>query len=100
MKKSIVIMALFVSGVVFVNCSPRIAATTTGAPKTEYPLAQLESGKAIWSGACTKCHKGYEPASHTAKQWERIVPRMAKKAKLDERQSADVLAYLISGAAG
>lgn len=104
MKKLITLV--FISGtVLFTQCTPKKTATSgmTDAQKVadvkkNFTDAQMQEGKTIWQGSCDKCHKLYEPESHSIDKWERVLPRMTKRAKLDDAQGAKVRAYLIANA--
>ena len=108
MKKSALLFLLGGGVWIFANCSPKTtgsAATSTSGPeaavaevKKNYTEAQMEEGKVIWQGNCNKCHKLYEPESHSVKSWEKILPRMVKRAKLDDKQAGMVRAYLLAHA--
>jgi cytochrome c5 len=104
MKKLITLT--FIAGtVLFAQCTPKKTATgsMTDAQKVadvkkNFTEAQMEEGKTIWQGACDKCHKLFEPESRSVDKWERVLPRMTKRSKLDDAQSAKVRAYLIAHA--
>lgn len=66
--------------------------------KKNYTEAQMEEGKTIFMGSCDKCHGLKEPETHTVAQWERILPRMSKKAKLEAEQAGKVRAYVLAHA--
>ena len=68
--------------------------------KTKYSDEVMELGKATWRASCGKCHKLYQPNTHSMEAWERILPRMSKKAKLDDRQAEAVRAFVLSNVAG
>jgi len=105
--KKIVVTALIGSFVIFmVNCSPKVANTVTAGPvptsdqvKSQYSAAQLDQGKTIWQNSCNKCHKLFEPGSHDPEQWNNILKRMIRNAKLDLSDAQLVRAYLIANAA-
>jgi len=66
--------------------------------KRSYTDAQLEEGKLIWQGSCKKCHALFTPESRGVEKWENVLPRMAKRAKLDDTAAAKVRAYLLTHA--
>lgn len=65
---------------------------------SKYTAAQKEEGKTIWQANCQKCHKLFEPESHTVAKWEGILQRMSKKAKLNDVDAGKVRAYVITHA--
>lgn len=65
---------------------------------SKYTDIQKEEGKTIWQANCQKCHKLYEPESHTIAKWENILQRMSKKAKLNDVDAGKVRAYVLTHA--
>lgn len=65
---------------------------------SKYTAAQKEEGKTVWQTNCQKCHKLYEPQSHSIAKWEKILPRMSKKAKLSVEDAGKVRAYVLTHA--
>lgn len=106
--KKLVVFALSGGLLLFAQCSPKTTgagATGTGAEeaavaevKKNYTEAQMDEGKVVWQASCIKCHKLYEPESHSVKSWEKILPRMFKRAKLDNKQAGTVRAYILAHA--
>ncbi|MBI5802389.1 MAG: hypothetical protein HZA92_16895 [Verrucomicrobia bacterium] len=58
--------------------------------------AQIKSGREIIGGACTDCHRQYDPATYGGEEWNRIVGTMRGKAKLRPRQSDDLDTFVRS----
>lgn len=59
-------------------------------------LEELIQGKAHYEKNCGSCHKLYSPNGESAVGWKKIVPPMAKKAKIDSKTEDLILRYLIS----
>jgi len=59
-------------------------------------LAELQEGKTIFEGNCGKCHEIPKPAAKNEDQWRKIVPAMAKKAKIDSRAEQLVFQYVVT----
>jgi cytochrome c2 len=94
MKKSIVILVLIVF---IVSCSHKTVPTTSVViPKPDSPEAI--AGKEVFTAKCGKCHELKNPADYTPKKWISIVNEMAPKAKLDDTEKKNVLAYVQSNA--
>ena len=53
-------------------------------------------GKTTFENNCANCHDLYAPTSYTNEEWQPILLRMQKKAQLDDKEIADVRAYLIA----
>lgn len=66
--------------------------------KRNYSEAELEEGKLVWQSSCAKCHKLHTPESRNVDKWERILPRMAKRSKLDDVAAGKVRAYVLAHA--
>lgn len=99
MKKTIVAIAILAS--VIVACTPKASKTPTPAtPAPEVAAAvtgSIEAGGIIIASAkCTKCHgdeTGHVP-KHTFAEQDKLMQSMAKKAKLSEQETADLMAYV------
>jgi hypothetical protein len=53
-----------------------------------------ESGRILFTNRCDKCHGLPAPAQFTEKKWETIVALMAPRARLNNQEYVDVLAYV------
>lgn len=58
--------------------------------------AQIKNGREIIGGACTDCHRQYDPATYAGEEWNRIVGTMRGKAKLKGRQNDDLDTFVRS----
>lgn len=58
--------------------------------------AQIKSGREIIGGACTDCHRQFDPATYGSAEWDRIVGTMRGKAKLRAKQSDDLDTFVRS----
>ncbi len=100
-KLFITTLSIALSVGVFSACSSSKKAAT-GTAKTEgiiertYTTAELEEGKMLWESNCDRCHKLYLPESRTKEKWDRILPRMVKRSKLDSEQGGKVRGYIMS----
>lgn len=104
MKKLYTFCCLLLS-ITLVQCTSK-KATSNDMSETEkvndvkknFTAAQMEEGKTVWQGSCGKCHKLPLPESYTVNKFDKVLPRMIKKAKLSDEQGAKVRAYLIANA--
>jgi cytochrome c2 len=109
MKKLITLFAISGTILVFANCSSTKPAATSSNNnaameadatvadlKKKFSEAQMEEGRVVWETKCNKCHKLYKPTDRNVGQWEGILPRMVKRAKLDDTQAGNVRAYIIT----
>lgn len=59
--------------------------------------ATLERGFIVHQNTCAKCHAFEDPSRHQALELsEKIMPKMAAKAKLNQADAKAVLAYLFA----
>jgi cytochrome c5 len=56
----------------------------------------LAAGRAIYLNQCATCHATQPVGHYSHAQWQKILPRMAKQAKLDARESEQVQAYVLT----
>ena len=94
---------VFLSGAVFllvVSCGPSYMAppvTPKLAKISPAPVTELERGFSIHQAKCAKCHSFENPADYTTNELsQEIIPKMARKAKLDVADEKAVLAYLLA----
>ncbi|HTN44702.1 MAG TPA: hypothetical protein VL098_00020 [Flavipsychrobacter sp.] len=83
--------------------STKKTAGTSSGTKTEvaakhYSAAELEEGKMLWEKSCDRCHKLYLPESRSQEKWDKILPRMVKRSKLNEDEAGKVRGYIMSKA--
>ena len=96
MKK---LLLVFTAGAFLLSCSPKtaeIVETTTDETSSEgdMPKADIGEGKVVFLKNCTSCHYAKDIKSYTNDQWANILPRMVKKAELDDVQERQVTAYI------
>jgi cytochrome c5 len=109
--KSTLIMALMVLTVY--SCAKKtvpVAATTPTEVKTTPEIkapdaakidaatntetAIITAGHATFDAKCGRCHGLKDPGNYTAERWVGILKIMAPRARLDETENANVLAYV------
>ncbi len=72
-----------------------IPATPAPDPATgKINVALIESGKKVFETRCGKCHGLKKTDDYTTTDWTGIMVRMAPKARLDETEKTQVLAYV------
>lgn len=62
----------------------------------EITLAELQQGQELYIANCGKCHSLKSPQSRNEAGWRKIVPPMAKKAKINAQQEELILKYVIT----
>jgi cytochrome c5 len=94
MKKITVLIALIIF---VVSCSHKTTPTIAVViPKPDSPEAI--AGKTVFTAKCGTCHDLKNPGDHTAQEWVPIVKEMGRKAKLNDTDKNNVLAYVQSNA--
>ena len=122
LKNSKTIALLFSIAIIVVCCksaqpagSTKPAATTQPVSAPKSSLAPVESDVAIanahWPGTtmdnlnqgysiyddkCTDCHRTKKPDSFTVDEWNSVMPKMGRKAKLDTTQYKLVYRYILT----
>lgn len=66
--------------------------------KKNYTEAEMEEGKTIFESSCKKCHGLKQPETRTVEKWERVLPRMSQRSKLNEKEAGKVRAYVLAHA--
>jgi hypothetical protein len=59
-------------------------------------LADLNQGEAIFEKSCKKCHSLKKPFRKSEEEIRSVLPKMAKRAKIDDKQQDLVLKYLLT----
>ena len=59
-------------------------------------LADLQSGYKLYVTNCSGCHSLHKPVSHTAQEWEKLLPEMFKETSLNEKERSLVKDYILS----
>ena len=55
-----------------------------------FTAQQIRNGRDLFGGACTECHRQYDPATYNDTEWERTIGGMRGKAKLRGKQSDEL----------
>lgn len=101
MKRNIVIAL----AILFTGCATSKVALTAvedanykyGKGKfTSYTKKQFLEGKLVNEKNCGSCHKLKDPARFTEQQLNKIIPNMAKKAKITDAEKDVVLKYYVA----
>jgi hypothetical protein len=61
-----------------------------------YTFSDLNRGKQIYVDHCNKCHRYKAPQTRDESRWDAIIPKMAKKAKLNGDEQELVLKYVVA----
>lgn len=91
MKNIALILGL---GALIFACTPKTTEVADTAETLNFPNETVSNGFALYGTECSKCHKAKEVKKYSREDWNTILPRMAKKAKLEGDQEATIDAYI------
>lgn len=87
-----------------VACTPKTAEVvevvtvtteeTTEAAVMRKPSVEESEGMTLYNTNCNKCHELKTISDFSAESWQKIIPNMAKQAKLDATQESRIMAYV------
>lgn len=107
MRKVLITVATGLSVLLLTQCAEKttpVAKTTTtpteevAAVKAKYTPQQIAGGKAISANSCGECHEEHQPGELTVKEWDDILPKMSRKAKLSSADAATLYAWMVTNA--
>lgn len=59
-------------------------------------LSDLQRGRKLYIHNCASCHELHLPSERESAQWERIMVKMQKKAKIDDATKDNIMQYLLT----
>lgn len=63
-------------------------------PMVAFPSGEIAEGSSLYADNCAKCHDLPEIPRYSKEKWQKIVPSMAREAKLDNMQESKIMAYV------
>ena len=75
---------------------PRAVVPVVGKFQNGLNAGQIKNGRELIGGACTDCHRQYDPATYGGEEWNRIVGSMRGKAKLRGRENDELDTFVRS----
>jgi cytochrome c5 len=63
-------------------------------PMAAFPNGEIAEGSSLYTNNCAKCHDLPEIPRYSKEKWQKIVPSMAREAKLDNLQESKIMAYV------
>lgn len=85
---------IFMGALAVVSCGPKTTTVSTEEKAMNFPNAKVEDGYNLYAQSCNRCHKLKTVEDYSREQWDKILPNMAKKAKLTPEQEATVNEYI------
>ncbi len=64
------------------------------AEAVDLPPSKRTTAQDLYNVKCAKCHKFYDPAAYSEKDWELWMRKMSRKSKLKPDQEALLRRYL------
>lgn len=94
MKK---IFSLVLMSALVVACSPKTTESVSHKTETSTKTLSTEAlqGKELYANKCGTCHKLEPIHEFSEEKWRKIIPPMAKKAKIDANQENLILTYVL-----
>lgn len=93
----VVLLIAGCTGVSLEQAAPCITAAAVDAGTARgYSAVELERGREVFVGKCGECHTLQAPGGRTEQEWREILPRMARRARLDAGDARRVEAYLLA----
>ena len=78
-------------------CTPKLLPPTEAdATRTNSSLSSLQQAHSLYINKCGACHTLKLPPSESEENWKKIVPVMAKKAKLNASEEDLILHYVLA----
>lgn len=62
--------------------------------QTQLP-AEIQQGKTLMEQRCIKCHSMKVVQDYSPERWEKILPKMSRKAKLSPQESSTLERYIL-----
>lgn len=89
--------------IILAACSPKTVEViekveeveTVEAVESPFPSSEIASGSQLYADNCGKCHKFKVMSDYSTEEWQKIVPNMCAKAKLDSTQENQVMQYVM-----
>ena len=76
------------------SCGPKVAEIEEQAETIEFPNDAVKNGYVLYSSNCGKCHGLKNVTDYSREEWDKILPNMAKKARLEPTQEATIDEYI------
>jgi hypothetical protein len=76
--------------------APAEGPVTDAGQRLGFSSDSIARGHDVYAARCQRCHSLEPPQDRTVKEWEHILPRMARKARIDEAEMGDVRAYILA----
>ena len=71
-----------------------LALAIAEAGAVDLPASKRKTAEDLYNVKCAKCHKFYDPAAYSEKDWELWMHKMSRKSKLKPEQEALLRRYL------
>lgn len=93
MKNTTLILVVFT--LVLASCSKGTVSSVSEQPTDLSPKKDDTAAATLYAAKCASCHELQPREKYTANQWKRIVPEMAKLAKINSDQEAQILQFVL-----
>ena len=79
------------------SCSSALYEPDLKEVKDEALFAELKEGRKVYVEKCGSCHNLYLPEKFSKSRWEEELDEMQKRAKLTDKEKANILKYVTFG---
>lgn len=91
MKK--LFFSLFAVGLL-AACTPKTQEVVDTVESMKFPNDRVGEGYSYYSTTCARCHNAKTVTDYSREQWDKILPNMAQRAKMDTISTAKVDEYI------
>ena len=107
MRKVSILVVSGLATLLLTQCAEKTtpAAKSTSTPteevaavKAKYTPEKIAGGKTISANRCGECHEEHQPGELTVQEWDDILPKMCRKAKLSSADAATLYAWMVTNA--
>jgi len=94
MNSKLKILVLLGAAILISCASTLYMPTQTDALSRNTSLEKLQQGRRLYMNTCASCHNLHMPQEFTKKDWEPLLNKMQKRARIDDSQKELIAAYL------
>lgn len=81
-----------IGALLLVSCGQKVEQVDV--ESMNFPSTEVENGYNLYAQNCNRCHRLKTVDNYTREQWDKILPNMARKAKITDEQQATIDQYI------
>ena len=82
------------ANIVIASCSPKNAEVAKISNVETVPQGEISEGRDLFTTHCDQCHELPEVSNYSREKWQKIIPVMAKEARLNLKQESKIASYV------